>query len=105
MITKKLTLFLCIYMLTPLYLSSAPLDKYYIPQSAQAEGYYSKNKKAQDSRDIDIEFMKQVQKLSASEKQELKEQLRSKLNNAVSTENYAAAKYYKHLLEILNTLQ
>ena len=97
MLKNKINILICSNIVLSIYLSAAPLDKYYIPK--QSSGYTIEKTEP----DIEKEFRNSVSSLSSEEREQLKKSLKLKMKNAVTNRNFKAAAYYQQLLNILNT--
>lgn len=98
MFKNKIYIVIYLSVLVPVLLSSAPLDKYYVPQ--QSSGYMVQ---PSESEDIYIEFRKKASSLSPLERGELKESFQTKRDNASKNKNFEAAAHYQRLINILNS--
>ena len=95
---KKTKVYILIYlsMMLPVLLSAAPIDKYYVPQQQQQAPSYTVQT-GQSSAHHD--FKKKVNRLSDTQKKELKDSLEKKRDNAANAD---MKNYYQGLINILN---
>ena len=106
MFKNKVYIFIYLSMMLPVFLSAAPIDKYYVPPvqqyapQQQAPNY----KKSIDASNIYSDFERKVSSLSPIQKRELKESFQKKMDNAANNKNYEAAAYYQQLINILDRL-
>ena len=103
---KKNKVYILIYlsMMLPVFLSAAPIDKYYVPPQQQVTHQQASSSKAQTSKqDTYTKFRNKAGKLSPKERGELKSSFQNKRDIASKNQNFDAAKYYQELINILNT--
>lgn len=96
---KKTKIYILIYvsMMLPIFLSAAPLDKYYIPP--QATGHTAQTTEP----DIETQFRNKVSSLSPKEREKIKEAYQQKMDTAANNKNFDEAAYYQRLIDILNS--
>jgi len=95
MLKNKIYILVCSSIVLSVYLSAAPLDKYYIPP--QATGYTT------TQPDIETEFRNKVSRLSPEEREKIKQAYQQKMDTAAKNKDYKAAAYYQRLIDILNS--
>ena len=104
---KKTKVYILIYLsiMLPVFLSAAPIDKYYVPpQQQQVTQQQAPSSRAQTSKqDVYTEFRKKAGKLSPEERGKLKSSFQNKRDTASKNQNSDAARYYQELINILNT--
>ncbi len=93
----KVYILMCLSIMLPILLSAAPIDKYYVPP--QSSGYTTQTTEP----DVYDKFRNKVSILSLEDRNELKRFYQGKMDDAAKHQNYAAAAYYKKLIDILNS--
>ncbi len=93
----KVKVYILIYlsMMLPVLLSAAPIDKYYVPQQQQVPSHTVQTGQSNTHHD----FKKKVNRLSDTQKKELKDSLEKKRDNAANAD---VKNYYQDLINILN---
>ena len=98
MYKTKVYILIFLGMLLPVFLSAAPIDKYYVPQQQQSSSARTQTGEA----DVYTKFRNKVGKLSSEEREKLKSSFQSKRDTASKNQNSDAATYYQNLINILN---
>ncbi len=99
-------------MVLPLFLSAAPIDKYYVPpiqfqqqilqQQMPLQQQVPSTRAQIDEAAVYADFRSKVSKLSEKEREVLKSSFTNKMNSASNNKNFDEAKYYQKLIDILN---
>ena len=97
MLKNKIHILVCSSIVLSVFLSAAPLDKYYIPP--QSTGYTAQT----TAPNIETEFRNKVSRLSPEERANIKQAYQQKMNTAVKNKDFNAAAYYQRLIDILNS--
>ena len=85
----------------PIFLSAAPIDKYYVPQQQQ-QIVQPQQQKPSYTQDIYTNFRNKISGLSPEEREKLKSSFQNKMDNASKNKNFDEAAYYQSLIKILN---
>ena len=102
---KKAKVYILIYlgMMLPIFLSAAPIDKYYVPPQQQVTHQQAPISRAQTNKqNVYTEFRSKAGKLSPEERGQLKSSFQNKRDIASKNQNFDAAKYYQELIKILD---
>ncbi len=116
MYKAKVYILIYLSMMLPVFLSAAPIDKYYVPpiefkQQAPQQQMPLQQQAPSSSRaqtggsDVYTKFRNEVGKLSREKRRELKFSFEKKRDTASKTHNPDAATYYQDLINILNSFQ